>query len=71
MGKPIADACRQAQLRQHLSHQFPHTAHLINAVILFEIGCDSPMSFHYSVSEQTVMHMGPLLVFYQQVLMLL
>lgn len=29
------------------------------------------MSFHCGVTEQTAMHMGPLLVFYQQVLMLL
>lgn len=34
------------------------------------MGCDNPVSFHQSVEEQTVMHMG-LLVFYQQVLMLL
>lgn len=52
-------------------HQFPCTFALINAVHLFEMRCDRPVSFHYSISEQTVMLSGPLLVFYQQVLMLL
>lgn len=52
-------------------HQFPRTFALINAVHLFEMRCDRPVSFHYSISEQTVMLSGPLLVFYQQVLMLL
>lgn len=58
-------------ISQPLCHQFPHKPHLINALHLFQIGCDSPMSFHYTVFKQTVMHTGPLLVFYQQVLMLL
>lgn len=66
-----ADNLGSDSISQPLSHQFPRTPHLINAVHLFEIGCDRPMSFHYSVSEQTVMHTGPLLVFYQQVLMFL
>lgn len=61
---------RQAQLRQRLSHQFPHASHVTNADRLFEMGCDNPVSFHRSVEEQTAMHTG-LLVFYQQVLMLL
>lgn len=75
VGKPSADASRQAQAltasRCLSSHQFPHTLALINVVHLYEIRRDSPVSFHYGVSEQTVMHTGPLLVFHQQVLMLL
>lgn len=66
-----ADRLGSGSISTPLSHQFPHTLALINVVHLFEIRCDSPMSFHYGVSEQTVMRTGPRLVFYQQVLMLL
>lgn len=66
-----ADRPSSDSMSMPLSEQLPHTLALINVVHLFEIRCDSPMSLQYSLAEQTVMRMGPRLVFYQQVLMLL
>lgn len=44
----------------------------MNADRLFGIGCDSPVSFGGGVTQQTAMRtQAPLLVSYQQVLMLL
>lgn len=79
VGRAGAGACRQIRDRQtdrqhtlHRSLQFPCGRHVMNADRLFGIGCDSPVSFRGGVTEQTAMHtQAPLLVSYQQVLMLL